>query len=123
MATRPPSRIQAAASWIASRCGDAGSTNTRRMTSEPDFHVLRRRDMDAVDEADLMRIVLHDDRARADAVSEEVHTLHQRAVGDAGRREDDLPARREVLRRVDLLEVGDAHRAAAFLVLRLADDE
>ena len=32
-------------------------------------------------------------------------------------------ARREVPRPVDLLEIGDAHRAAPFLVLRLADDE
>ena len=34
-----------------------------------------------------------------------------------------LLAGREILRAVDLLEVGDAHRAAALLVLGLADDE
>ena len=34
-----------------------------------------------------------------------------------------LLARREILRPVDLLEVGDPHRAAALLVLRLADDQ
>ena len=33
-----------------------------------------------------------------------------------------LPGR-EILRAIDLLEVGDAHRAAALLVLGLADDE
>ena len=34
-----------------------------------------------------------------------------------------LVAGREILRAVDLLEVGDAHRAAALFVLGLADDE
>ena len=63
------------------------------------------------------------DRARADAVAEEAHAAHQRAVGDAGRREDDARAGREILRSVDLLEVGDAHRPAALLVLGLGDDE
>ena len=32
-------------------------------------------------------------------------------------------ARREILRPVDLLEVGDPHRAAALFVLRLGDDQ
>ena len=39
------------------------------------------------------------------------------AVGDAGGGKDDVLARGEVLRLVDPLEVGDAHRAAAGLVL------
>ena len=57
------------------------------------------------------------------AVAEEAHALHQRAVGDAGRGEDDVLARREILRLVDPLEVGDAHGAAALLVLRRVHDE
>ncbi len=66
---------------------------------------------------------LHHQRRRADAVAEEADALHQRALGDAGGREDDVLARREILRPVDPLEVGDAHRAAALLVLRRVDDE
>ena len=48
---------------------------------------------------------------------------HQRAVGDAGGREDDVLAAGEVRRPVDPLEVGNAHRAAALLVLGLVDHE
>src|SRR4029079_6212556 len=45
------------------------------------------------------------------------------AVGDAGGGEDDAVARREILRAVDLLRIGDPHRAAALLVLRLLDHQ
>ena len=61
-----------------------------------DLDVCGRCDVNAVDEPDPVRLVLHDHRARADAVAEEPDAAHQRAVGDAGRREDDAacPARR-----------------------------
>ena len=70
-----------------------------------------------------MRLALHDDRTRADAVAKEPHASHQRAVGDAGRDERDGVAGGQLGRRIDALEVGDAHRAAALFVLRLGDDQ
>src|SRR2546422_7035923 len=94
-----------------------------RATSEMNLDVGRPRDVDAVDEPDAVRIVLHDHRAGADAVAEEPNTFHQRAVGHAGGRKDNAVARREILRCVDLPEIGDPHRAAPCLVFRLADDE
>src|SRR4029453_16628838 len=90
---------------------------------EANFDIRRGRDVDAVDEPDAVRIVLHDHGAGANAVAEEPDAFHQRAVGHAGGGEDDAVAGRQILRRVDLLEVADPHRAASFLVLRLADHE
>src|SRR5262245_60215986 len=92
-------------------------------SSETYLHVGVRRDVDAVDETDAVRFVLHDHRAGPRAVAEKADAAHQRAVGDAGGREDDAVARREILRAVHLLEISDAHRAAALLVLGLADHE
>src|SRR4029077_15146989 len=69
---------------------------------EPNLDVLVRIDVDAVDETNAMRVILHDDRAGANAFAEKPHAFHERAVGHAGRREDDLPAGREILRPVDL---------------------
>src|SRR2546421_3327308 len=125
MATMPPIWIMAAASARTSGEGRFASMTTRRMTaaSETNLHVLRRRHVNAVDEADAVRVVLHDDGARADSVAEEPDTLHQRPFRDAGGGEDDVVARREIPRLVDLLEIGDAHGAAALLMLRLADDQ
>src|SRR5919197_5045968 len=94
-----------------------------RRASEPNLHVGVVRDVNAVDEPDPVGIVLHDHRARASAIAEESHAAHQRAVGHAGRGEDDAPAGREIAGAIDLLEVGDPHRAAALLVLRLVDDQ
>src|SRR5678816_2101915 len=82
---------------------------------ELDLDVGVRLHVDAVDEPDPVRVVLHDHRAGARAIAEEPDTAHQRAVGDTGRREDDVVARRQILRAVDLLEVADPHRAAALL--------
>src|SRR3989442_15754043 len=79
--------------------------------------------MNAVDEPDLMRIVLHDHRTGSDAVAEESYALHQRSVGDAGGGENHAGAWREILGSVNPLEIGDAHRAATLLVLGCADDE
>ena len=62
-------------------------------------------------------LALHDDRAGANAIAEEADAFHQRAVGDAGRGEDERLAGRQVLRRVDPLQVGDPHRPAALFVL------
>src|SRR4051794_14575438 len=90
---------------------------------ESDLHVGILRDVNAVDEPDAVRLVLHDHRTGARAVAEEADAAHQRAVGDAGRREDDAFAGREIPRSVDPLEILDAHRAAALFVLRLVDDE
>src|SRR6185503_19299399 len=92
-------------------------------SSEMYLDVLGGRDVNAVDEPDLVRLVLHDHRTGADAVAEEANAPHQRAVGDAGRREDDVLAGGEVRGAVDLLDVSDPHRAAALFVLGLADDE
>src|SRR5438477_12388439 len=91
--------------------------------SETDLHVCRRRDVNAVDESNLMRIVLHDHRARPGAVAEKTHTAHQRAVGDAGGGKDDLLTASEVLRAIDFLEVGNPHRATPLFVFRLGDHE
>src|SRR5258706_14013695 len=88
-----------------------------------DLNVVRPRDVDAVDEPDAVRIVLHDHGACANAVTEESDAFHQRPIRDAGCGEDDALARRQILRAVDFLEIGDPHRAAALLVLRLADNE
>src|SRR5688500_6243777 len=83
---------------------------------EPDLDHPGLLDVDGVDEPDARGVALHDDRAGARAVAKEAHTLHQRAVGDAGRREDDVAARREIPGRVNTLEVRDAHRPAAVSV-------
>src|SRR3954463_13797760 len=90
---------------------------------ELDFDVRVGPDVDAVDEPDAVRVVLHDHRVGAGAVAEEADAAHQRAVGDAGRGENDVPAGREILGAVDALEVGDPHRAAARLVLGFADHQ
>ena len=53
--------------------------------------VIGSRDMDRVDEADVMRLVLHHDGTGADAVAEEANALHERAIGDAsGHKRDRL---------------------------------
>src|SRR4029453_6374331 len=79
--------------------------------------------MDAVDEADAVGLRLHHQRRRAHAAAEEADALHQRAVGDARGRKDDVLTRREIPRAIDPLEVLDAHRLAALLVFGRADNE
>src|SRR3954463_16092271 len=83
-----------------------------RTGSESDLHVGILRDVNAVDEPDAVRLVLPDHRAGARPVAEEPDAAHQRAVGDAGRREDNVFAGREILRSIDAFEVLDAHCAA-----------
>src|ERR1700674_459051 len=102
--------VLGAARWVLGGCSISSRRPThpapapsakhqaRSTPSEVDLHISRRRDMDAVDEPDAVRIVLHDHRARPGAVSEESDPLHQRTVGDAGRGENDPLARREILR-------------------------
>ena len=63
------------------------------------------------------------ERRRARAVAEEAHALHQRAFGHAGRRKDQVLARREIGRPIDPPDVGDAHGRASRLVFRRLDDE
>src|SRR3989441_3946320 len=94
-----------------------------KVVLEPDLDISRRRDVNAVDESNLMRIVLHDNRARPGAVAEKTDAAHQRAVGDAGGGKDDLLARGEFLRAIDFLEVGNPHRATPLFVFRLVDHE
>src|SRR5262245_21044908 len=92
-------------------------------TSETDFDVLRRLNVNTVDETDPRRVVLHDDRAGTRAVTEEPDTAHQCAVGDSRRSKDDTGAGRKISRLVNFLEVLDAHRPAALFVLGLADHQ
>src|SRR5260370_39995513 len=95
----------------------------RAPTSEANLDACRPGHVNAVDEADLMRAVLHDERARAGAVAKEPHAAHERAVGDAGRGEDDLLAGSEVPGAINLPEVGEAHDAAALPVLPPVPDQ
>src|SRR4051794_9563036 len=91
----------------------------RYATSEANPHdlLLLLLDVNGVDEADARRIALHHDRAGPGAVAEEAHAAHQAAVGHAGGGEDDAVARRQILRSIDPLRVGDPHLAAALFVL------
>src|SRR5437763_6767333 len=66
-------------------------------------------DVDGVNEAYVARLGRHHERVCASARAEEAHPAQERAVGDARRDEDDLPAGREVVRVVDLVRVADAH--------------
>src|SRR4051812_45449499 len=84
---------------------------------------LRRVDVDAVDEADPVRVRLHHQRRRPDPVAEEPHPFHQRPVGDAGGGKNDVLTRRQVLRAVDALRIRDSHLLAALFVLGLVDHE
>src|SRR5215475_677856 len=66
------------------------------MTSEADGGVVGVGDVDRVDEADLSRRGLHHERRGARPVAEESDTLHQGALGDSGRSEDEVTTRREI---------------------------
>src|SRR5438874_8172286 len=66
-------------------------------------------DVDGVNEAYVARLGRHHERVRASARAEEADAAQERAVCDARRNEDDLPAGREVVRMVDLVWVADAH--------------
>ena len=70
-----------------------------------------------------MWVRLHHERRRPNAVAEKANAFHERAVGDARRREDDVVAGSQILGPVDPLEVRDAHRAAPLFVLGRVDDE
>src|SRR5688572_24930102 len=98
-------------------------TANRSEADIPDVAFLARLHVDAVDEADAMRMRLHDERRRPDAVAEEADALHDRAISDARRGKDDVLPRRQILRAIDPLEIGNTHRTAPFLVLGSADDE
>src|SRR5262245_33592939 len=122
IATTPPLLSTAAARAIAAGAGRTGSTTTRVILKH-DSGVLRGRDVNAVDEPDLVGIILHDHGTRPHTVAEEPHALHQRALGHARGGKDHARAGREIVRPVDPLEVRDAHRAAALFVLGFGDDE
>src|SRR4051812_14613400 len=66
-------------------------------------------DVDGVDEAYVPRLGGHYERVCTLARAEETDALEQRAIGHAGRGEDDLLAGREVVRLVNLVGVADAH--------------
>src|SRR5437588_2767518 len=70
-------------------------------------------DVDGVNEAYVARLGRHHERVRASARAEESDAAQERAVCDARRDEDDLPAGREVVRMVDLVRVADAHLVEA----------
>src|SRR5688572_20634798 len=66
---------------------------------------------------------LHHERRGADAVAEETHAFHQRAVGHAGCGKHDVRPRGELLRAIDSRDVCDPHRMTALLMLRAVHDE
>src|SRR5687768_8693701 len=80
-------------------------------------------DVNAVDEANPVRMRLHHERRGADAVAEETHAFHQRAVGPAGCGKHDVRPRGELLRAIDSRDVCDPHRMTALLMLRAVHDE
>src|SRR5262245_32287232 len=84
---------------------DLARATTRSESNISDVAVLACLHVDAVDEANTMRVRLHHQRRRANAVAEEADTLHDRAIGHAGRGEDDVLARGQILRAVDPLDV------------------
>src|SRR5687767_11482563 len=98
-------------------------TANRSEADIPDVAVLAGLHVDAVDEADAVRVRLHDERRGPHAVAEETDALHDRAVGHAGGGKHDVLPRGEVFRTIDSLEVGDPHGTAALLVLRRAHHE
>ena len=52
--------------------------------------------MDAFHETNLAALARHHNGGSARAVAEETHAFHQRAVGDAGGREDEVVARSQI---------------------------
>src|SRR3954471_473799 len=99
---------------------EGGTSCSSLLESDPDHPGLF--DVNGVDEADAWRVALHDQRARARAVSEEPDATHQCAVGDArGGKHNALP-RRQIPRGVYPSRIG-AHRAAPFFVLGLLEHE
>src|SRR5205807_3098894 len=89
--------------------------NPRPPSSESDLHVRLFLQMDAFDEAHLAGVFRHDDRRGAGAFAEEAHASHQRAFGHARSREDQLLARSEIFRGVDLVLVADSHAGDALV--------
>ena len=79
--------------------------------------------MDGVDEADLLRLVGHHQRVRPRAAAEEADALEEVAGRDAGRGEDEVLARGEVLGAVDAALVAVAHPRAALALLVVAIPE
>src|SRR5213076_2173350 len=69
-----------------------------------------------VREADQALAQRHDDRAGAVAAAEETHAVHEGAVGDARRDEEDVRPGGEILLSVDALQVRDAHLPHALLL-------
>src|SRR5215208_2899692 len=82
---------------------------TYHSSLKPNDRVGAALDVDGVDEAYVARLGRHHERVRAVTRPEEADAAQERAVGDAARDEDDLLARREVVRVVDLVRVVDAH--------------
>src|SRR5204862_5930632 len=91
-------------------CPRRARRHTRRMPtaapSEADLDVRFAGDVNAVDEPDLMRIVLHDDGARPRAVAEKSDAAHERPVGHAGGRKDDTLAGSEIVRSIEAFDIG-----------------
>src|SRR5690606_26464610 len=71
-------------------------------------------DMDSIDETDALGICRHHDRMGAFSRTKEPYAAKQRTVGYACCGENDLFARRKIVRVVDLVRVGDTHFIKAF---------
>src|ERR1700753_3164978 len=71
--------------------------------------------VDRVDEADRVRLEGHEERRRAAAAAER-DAARGVAVGNAGSAEDDVVARGEIRRVVNLVGVHVAHRGEAFFL-------
>src|SRR3954452_11411203 len=99
---------------------EGGTSCSSLLESDPDHPGLF--DVNGVDEADAWRVALHDQRARARAVSEEPDAAHQCAVGDAGGGKHNALARRQIRRGVYPSRIR-AHRAAPCFVLGFPDDQ
>src|SRR5262245_11479770 len=90
---------------------------------EPDFHVGSGGHVNAIDESDSVRCILHQDRMSARAIAEKPHATHQRAISDARGSEDDLFAGGEIPGTIDPLEIRNPHRPAPLFMLGLADHQ
>src|SRR5207247_5671534 len=87
------------------------------------YHVTPVLEAHRVREADLALAERHADRAGAVAAAEEAHAVHEGAVGDARRDEEDVRPGGEDLLGVDALQVRDAHLPHALLLPGLGGHE
>src|SRR5579862_3318513 len=99
-----------------------GAECSRRL-SESHFHVRLVLQMHGVSEPHAGWHCGHDDGLRAGAVAEETHALQQVTVSNAARRENNILARCQLLRGVDLIDVADTHGLHPRFLLVIFHDE